>query len=141
MNETGYSRWWQLWYLEGDYLRNERGKVVEVNGSVDTENSYCMSTTRHSHGNPKGQGPSQHWTIKYIDELEAPLKKGDFNKDYGFYIERDFYIVSAMAGRRYLDNLSNKPVIKTRITTRKSQVWYFDQKVRGIKSRVNNYGL
>ena len=100
MSETGYSRWWNLWYLEGDYLRNERGKVIDINGSSDHENNYVVSRVRHAQGNPSGQGPSQQWVVKYIDELEEPLKKGDFNKEYGFYIERDFYIVSAMAGRR-----------------------------------------
>lgn len=142
MSETGYSRWWNLWYLEGEYLRNERGKVIDINSSSDHENNYVVSRNRHSQGNPSGQGPSQQWVVTYVDELEEPLKKGDFNKEYGFYIERDFNIVSAMAGRRYLDNISNVASIKSRITTRKEQVWYFDQKVRAIRTRISsNYGL
>jgi hypothetical protein len=30
-------------------------------------------------------------------------KKGEFNKDWGFFVERPFHIVSGMASGRYLD--------------------------------------
>jgi hypothetical protein len=37
--------------------------------------------------------------------MPKDLKKGDFNKDWGFFIERPFHIISKMASGRYLDLL------------------------------------
>jgi len=96
---------------------------------------------RHAHGNPTGRGPSQKWKIIYQDELPAALKKGDMNPDFGFKIDTDFYIVSAMGGRRFIDLVGTKLIIKTRIAARRDQVWYFCNKTKTVRSRRTNQAI
>jgi hypothetical protein len=42
-----------------------------------------------------------------------------------------------MSANRYIDLVGNNMVIKTP-NSRKSQIWYFDQRSYTIKTRVNN---
>ena len=59
------------------------------------------------------------------DEYEAEPTKGQLNKKFGLYVERPFYIISAMSEHRYLDLINNRNmVIKTR-NGRSTQTWYF----------------
>jgi hypothetical protein len=59
------------------------------------------------------------------------------NKDFGMRVETDFYVISQMGKRRFLDIIGRDLVIKTR-NGRKTQKWYFHQKSLTIRSRVNN---
>jgi hypothetical protein len=64
------------------------------------------------------------------------------NSKFGFYVERDFHIVSALGKNKYLDldNSNRYAVIKTS-NGRKQQVWYFDQRSLTVKTRYNNRSL
>jgi membrane carboxypeptidase/penicillin-binding protein PbpC len=65
-------------------------------------------------------------------------KKGELNTRFGLYVERPFYIVSALPDGRYLDLINNRNmVIKTR-NGRSTQTWYFDQASLTIKTKLNN---
>lgn len=55
----------------------------------------------------------QKWTLVYADEAKPECKKGKYCADYGLFRERNFYIVSALPTRRYLDLIGNSIVIKT----------------------------
>jgi membrane carboxypeptidase/penicillin-binding protein PbpC len=121
-----------MFKMKGAYLTCERnGKVMHVQGDLDTESRYIYSSKRKNH-------KSQQWTIVYADQWKRDPKKGELNKRFGLYVDRTFHIVSRMTGGRYLDLISNKFVIKTR-NGRKTQNWWFDQKSLTIKSRSNNY--
>ena len=73
------------------------------------------------------------WDIVYVDDMPKDLKKGDVS-DFGFKIETDFYIVSAMGRGRYVDLVSND--VKLKVSNgRTSQKWFFDNKTKTIKSR------
>jgi hypothetical protein len=37
---------------------------------------------------------SQQWDLIYEDEMPEEPKKGELNKDFGLYVERDFNVVS-----------------------------------------------
>jgi len=80
---------------------------------------------------------SQQWNVIYVDEYPEEPKKGELNPDFGLYVERDFHIVSQMSANRYLDLIGNNFVIKSP-NSRKSQIWYFDQRSYTIKSRIAN---
>jgi hypothetical protein len=41
------SRWWQLFRLDGAFIVNERGKVLDVSGGVDAENRNIIVYNRH----------------------------------------------------------------------------------------------
>jgi len=99
---------------------------MDVSGNRDSENQNIHMWNKHN-------GLNQQWDIVYADSLPADLKKGDMNPDFNLYIERPFYVVSAMKSERYLDIVGNNMVIKTP-NGFKSQVWYFDQRTKTIKS-------
>jgi len=45
------------------------------------------------------QGTNQKWSVMYVDQAKPIPSKG-FNKDYGFHINRPFYIRSRLPFQR-----------------------------------------
>ena len=85
-----------------------------------------------------GKAVHQRFRIVYVEDYEEEPTKGQFNKKFGLYVERDFYVISALKDKRYLDLVDTRNfAIKTR-NGRKSQVFYFDQRSLTIKSRMRN---
>jgi membrane carboxypeptidase/penicillin-binding protein PbpC len=125
------SRWYQLWRMKDAFVTNEKGRVMDVSGSVDQENRNIVAQTLTRKIN-------QQWDIVYVDEWPEEPKKGQMSPRFGLYVERDFYIVSAMGKHRYLDILNNRNMVIKTQNGRKTQVWYFDQRSRTIKTRLNN---
>jgi hypothetical protein len=81
------------------------------------------------------------WDVVYVKNWPKDLKKGDFNRDFGFKILTDFYIVSHMRSHRYIDLVGNDLVLKT-ANGRNSQKWFFDNNTKTIKSRrTTSYSL
>jgi hypothetical protein len=62
--------------------------------------------------------------------------KGELNKEYGFYVERPFYIMSMCGEKRLIDLVGNSIVVKTS-NWFDSQVWYFDQKSKTLVNNLN----
>jgi hypothetical protein len=117
--------------VDGTYVTNERAKVMEVSGGIDNENQNIVVQNK----NGKTQ---QKWRVIYVDEYEKEPTKGQLNKKFGLYVERDFYVVSALKSNRYLDLINNRNfVIKTK-NGRRTQVWYFHQQSMTIRTRYNN---
>jgi hypothetical protein len=120
-----------MWRYEAPYLVNEKGKVLDVQGQIDTEG-------RHIAVSPKDGKMSQQWDIVYLDDWKGEPKKGEMNTDTGFFVQRPFYLVSELKANRYLDLINNRnAVIKTR-NGRNTQVWYFDQTTLTVKTKLNN---
>jgi hypothetical protein len=116
---------------DGSYVTNERGKVIAVSGGLDSENRNIVMENRNNKVH-------QRWQVVYADEYQGEPTKGQMNKKFGLYVERDFYVVSALNDHRYLDLINNRNmVIKTR-NGRKSQIWYFHQQSLTIRTRYNN---
>lgn len=82
---------------------------------------------------------NQKWDIIYADDMpqEEP-KKGELNQEFGFYVARPFHVISQMPGRRYLDIDGGRNIVIRRESKKDTQVWYFDQKSKTIKSQKNN---
>jgi hypothetical protein len=68
--------------------------------------------------------------------MKPEPKKGELNDEFGFHVERPFLLQSTLNPNRYLDILGKQLVIKTR-NGYKSQLWWFDQKTKTIKSQKN----
>jgi len=81
---------------------------------------------------------NQMWDVIYVDEWKGEPKKGELNEDFGLYVERDFYIQTAMSSNRYLDLINNRNMVIKTPNGRKTQTWYFDQRSLTIKTRLNN---
>jgi len=106
-------------YRDG-MVQNEKGKVIAVSGGNDNENQNIVMENKNGKVH-------QRWRVIYVDEYEKEPTKGQFNKKFGLYVERDFYVVSSLPDNRYLDLINNRNmVIKTK-NGRKTQVWYFHQ--------------
>ena len=81
---------------------------MDVEGGVDGENKNVMVYNKHGKIN-------QQWDVIYVDEYEKEPVKGELNKRFGLYVERDFYVISKLPSGRYLDLLDNRRMaIKTR---------------------------
>jgi len=113
------------------YITNEKGKVIAVDGGIDNENRNIVMEQRNNKVH-------QRWRVVYVEDYEDEPTKGQLNKKFGLYVDRDFYVVSALQDGRYLDLINNRNmVIKTR-NGRKTQIWYFHQQSLTIRTRYNN---
>ena len=104
---------------------NEKSKVLEVQDqklNTDAENRNIQVANRDKSNN----NLRQQWEIVYADEYSEP-KKGELNEQFGLFVERDFYIVSALPTGRYLDLINNRNMVQKVANGRRTQVWYFHQ--------------
>jgi hypothetical protein len=120
-----------MFRMEGAFITNEHGKVVDVSGGHDHENRNIIVHPKHGKIN-------QQWDIVYADEWKGEPTKGEFNERFGLYVERDFYVVSKLPDNRYLDLINNRNMVIKVPNGRKTQVWYFHQQSLTIKTRLNN---
>jgi hypothetical protein len=65
--------------------------------------------------------------------MPAEPKEGELNKDFNLIVGKPFHVISGLGEGRYLDMLGRNMVLKTR-NGRNSQLWFFDQTSRTIKS-------
>jgi hypothetical protein len=127
VTRTVNSKWNQMFRMKGAFLTVEReNKVADVSGGLDAENRNIIMYAKHGKIN-------QQWEIVYVDEWKREL-----SPDFGLIVEKDFYIVSAMPSHKYLDLINNRNMVVKTPNGRKTQIWYFDQKSRTIKTRYNN---
>jgi hypothetical protein len=121
-----------MFRLDGEFIMNvKNSKVFDVSGGIDAENRNIIVHQRHGKVN-------QRWKIIYADEYPDEPTKGQLNKRFGMYVERDFYIVSELASNRYLDLINNRNMVIKVPNGRKTQVWYFHQQSLTIRTRLNN---
>lgn len=80
-------------------------------------------------------GLNQKWEICYVD-ICRPEPTSGLATDWGLYINRPFYIHSALPDLRMIDLVGRNAVIKTR-NGYKTQQWIFEYKTRTIKSMHN----
>jgi hypothetical protein len=106
-------------YRDG-FVTNERGRVLDVDGGIDAENRNIIVHAVTGRIN-------QMWDVVYVDEWKGEPKKGELNEDFGLYVERDFYIQTAMASKRYLDLINNRNFVIKTPNGRNTQRWYFHQ--------------
>jgi hypothetical protein len=110
---------------------NERGKVVAVQGGYDAENRNIVVENKNGKVH-------QRWRVIYVDEYEKEPTKGQLNKKFGLYVERDFFIVSQLPDNRYLDLINNRNMVIKIPNGRRTQRWYFHQQSLTIRTRYNN---
>jgi len=110
-------------------LVNEKGKLLDVQGQTDGQNrALVVSNQNKQH--------SQDWDIVYEEDMKDEPTKGQLNEDFGFYVERPFHIISMLPSRRYVDIIDRRNIVIKTPNSYKSQVWWFDQKSRTVKSQM-----
>ena len=93
---------------------------MDVSGGYDHENRNIIAHPLHRKIN-------QQWEIVFVDEWKGEPTKGELNEDYGLYVERDFYIVSALGQNRYVDIINSRNMVIKVSNGRNTQKWYFHQ--------------
>lgn len=104
-----------MFKLDGEFVYNIQNKeVLDVGGGKDVEGQRCLFYKRHG-------GKNQRWRIVYVDEAPKPSTSG-INKEFGFFIDRPFYIMSKLPMRRVLDIKGGRNVnLQTRVDGKKTQ--------------------
>jgi hypothetical protein len=110
---------------------NEKGKVMDVAGNKDVENTNIQVYNKHGRIN-------QQWDIVYADEWKGEPTKGELNEDFGLYVERPFYVTTQLPSNRYLDLINNRNMVIKTPNGRKTQIWYFHQQSLSIRTKLNN---
>jgi hypothetical protein len=121
-----------LFRYQDEYVVNEKGgKVMAVQGGIDNENRNIVMEQKNGKTH-------QRWKVTYVEDYEKEPTKGQLNKKFGLYVERDFYVVSSLPERRYLDVPDNRNMAIKVKNGRRTQVWYFHQQSLTIRTRYNN---
>ena len=115
--------------------------VLDVTGEKDVEGQPIGVANNTGKKN-------QRWKILYIDEKEKTETKG-LNEEFGFHINRPFYIVSQLPFNRvieWLDHANDYKRYKTNAVirrwkkNRKQQQFWFDEVSKTIRNNFNkNY--
>jgi hypothetical protein len=108
-----------MFKMNDAFLTNIKdGRVMDVSGNIDSDNRNIIVHKLH-------KGLNQQFDVVYTDDWEGEPKKGELNEDFGLYVERPFYISSAMDSHRYLDLINNRNMVIKTPNGRKTQIWYF----------------
>jgi len=99
---------------------NERGNALSILNNQDIESKHITNDEKADNR------LAQQWDITYADEWKGEPGKGELNEDFGLYIQRPFYIVSALPSHKYLDLINNRQMVIKTPNGRKTQIWWFD---------------
>jgi hypothetical protein len=87
--------------------------------------------------NGNNNGRNQQWQVVYLDKATGPQVKG-VSKDFGFHINRPFYIMSKLPFNRMIEcHGANNVWLKRWRANTKAMQWYFDGVSKTIKN--NNW--
>jgi hypothetical protein len=123
-----------LFRYEGGFLVNPtNNKVLDVTGSKDEEGQAVGVYNKNGNQN---KNANQRWKIVYLDKAGAIRTKG-FNKEFGFHINRPFYLRSRLPFKRIAEcHGANNVWLKRWRKNVAAQQWYFDEVSKTLK---NNY--
>ena len=83
----------------------ERNKVMEVQSGRDAENTNIVMYAKNGKIH-------QQWNLVYASDWKPEPTKGQWNREFGFRVDKDFHIVSALPRGRFMDFLGRNLVIK-----------------------------
>ena len=116
--------------IRGQFMSNIRNTyVLDVSGGKDFDGNMVHCWKRNNSG-------AQRWSFVYTDSFEKSKtdeSKLDYrtnyklNKEYNFYANRPFSIVTTMRSGRILTLVGDKIVLKTK-NNQASQMWNFSPK-------------
>jgi hypothetical protein len=102
-------------------------KVLDVHGNRDEEARKVIVWKRHN-------GSNQRWTVVYTDKAAKEQTTG-YTKEWGFYINRFFYLRSRMPMRRVAELVGSDIRLRRYTASRsRQQTWRFDITSKTIKS-------
>jgi hypothetical protein len=125
------SQWFQIFKYDGSHFHNVgNNKVLDVKDAKDDEGQAVIVS------NDSGKDElSMKWNVVYLDKAKPVPTKG-FNKEFGWHINRPFYMVSRLPFKRVIESIgANNMVIKRYAKGRLAQQFWFDEKSKTIRSQ------
>jgi hypothetical protein len=123
---------------------DEKDQTVSI---VEEGLDRVLDATQNSEGaavksSKKSGAASQKWKIEYVEKwdqasLDKQFKNKGTNKEFGFDINRPFYIINRMAVRRCLQ-VHGSNVKLNFCNQNRYQVWVFDQRSKTIEAKAQN---
>jgi hypothetical protein len=103
------------------------GKCVRNSSKKDQKDEHWPATINAA---------NQRWRVVYLDQAKKVQTEG-LNEDFGFYVNRPFYIVSRLPMHRVAESIgANNITLKRWRKNVKAQQWKFDPVAKVIR---NNY--
>jgi len=87
-------------------IRNK--KVLDVKGGKDAEGQAVIAWGQH-------KGANQRWKIVYLDKAAKEPTTG-LNKEFGFHMNRPFYLVSRLPMKRVAECVGANNMVLKRYT-------------------------
>jgi hypothetical protein len=113
--------WNQQFTIDGAFLKNERGLVIDVAGSGDRDGQNVLVWKKHG-------GKNQQWNIEYadVDKIQN-----------GLIPDKPFRLISKMRGQRALTMQGRNVVIRDRNNGAQNQIFVYDSQTGSIQPRTN----
>jgi hypothetical protein len=110
-------------------------KALDVAGARDTEGQKVIVWNKH-------KGANQKWKVVYLDKAK-PVPTSGFSEEFGFHINRPFYLKSRMPMRRVAEcHGANNIWLKRYVKGRVAQQFFFDSVSKTIRSQQwKNYAM
>jgi hypothetical protein len=130
------SGWFQVFKYENNQFINwSNSKVLDVRGGKDEEGNPVQVW-----GNNKSK--AQIWNVLYLDKAGKTETKG-LNEEFGFHINRPFYIVSELPFNRVAEcHGANNVWLRRWRKNTTAQQWWFDEVSKTVRNNHwKNYAL
>jgi hypothetical protein len=128
---THNRQWYQKFKYVGEHIVSPYNhKAVDVYEGKDQEAQNIIMWKKHN-------GLNQKWKLVYLDDTDKEPVKG-LNKQFGFFINRPFFLISAMPmGRCLTTNSANLLITSKKDNkTYKQQQFVFDGATKTILSNM-----
>jgi len=103
-------------------------KALDVSGGKDAEGQPVIVWNKHT-------GANQKWKVIYVDKAKPVPTKG-YNEDFGFHVNRPFYMVSRLPMSRIAECVgANNVTLKRWRKNAKGQQWFFDSTTKTLKNQ------
>ena len=130
------SGWFQIFrYVEKQFcnIRNNN-KCLDVHGGKDEEGRHIIVWNKH-------KGANQRWKIIYVDQADKIKTTGE-NEDFGFHVNRPFYIRSRLVMKRVVQCHGASTIKLNRYVKTTVAQWYFDAVSKTVRSNHwKNYAM
>jgi hypothetical protein len=133
---TTNSGWFQIFKYEKEHFINiKNGKALDVHSGRDEEGRQVIVWNKHN-------GANQRWKVVYLDKSKNEQSKG-FNKEFGFHINRPFYLRSRLPMKRVAEcHGANNIWLRRWRKNVTAQQFFFDMASKTIRSQQwKNYAM
>jgi hypothetical protein len=127
MNVSQAKNWYMNFMFKDGYITNTKtGQVVDAGNRAFEGATVSVQY--------KNNSVQQRWKIVYVDNASKERTEG-FNEQFGFHINRPFYIRSRLPMKRIAECVgANNVILRRWRNNAAAQQWYFD----GVSKTVKN---